>query len=317
MRYFFNALNASMVFVGTVVGAGFASGKEINLYFGAAGMFAPVISGVISGILSILFLFLGYYGKGGFLHGKILSKFIYTAAVISYAAMCAGSDVILARFGIKFGGVICAVIVMVAVWLGLNKILVVNNVLQPTIIVLIGVLFFARGNYFGTGNIGVLSALFYSLMNILVAGCILEETGGKLKRKEIYMSGVITALIMSGITLAVYLTVKNAVGEMPLLAVADGLGLGIVAGIVIFVAILSTMLFSAYVIFSKTATKSGKLPALLILSVISSVAVFIGFDNLVNYGYPIVSALGFFITAFAVYVYIKEIFSRRKRMNLR
>ena len=59
MRDFFYAFKSSCLFVGTVIGAGFATGEEIKLYFGGTDMGSVCLSALFFGVFSALFMIFG------------------------------------------------------------------------------------------------------------------------------------------------------------------------------------------------------------------------------------------------------------------
>ena len=59
-KSFLRAMSVAMLIVGTVIGAGFASGKEVVTFFGAVpNVFTALITGVLVFGCSVLFLFVG------------------------------------------------------------------------------------------------------------------------------------------------------------------------------------------------------------------------------------------------------------------
>jgi len=64
-------LKTASVFIGTLIGAGFATGREILLFFGKCSPVVPILSSIICGAFCIMFLVAGHKGlnviptKGG------------------------------------------------------------------------------------------------------------------------------------------------------------------------------------------------------------------------------------------------------------
>lgn len=315
MRYFFNILKVSLIYVGTVIGAGFASGKEIRLFFSECGIFAPVLSGILSGIFATVFLLIGRHGKGKFLHTTFFNVLICVASVISFAAMCAGSESVLGGFGIKFGGIITTAIILVLLFFGVEKIAVFNTVLQPLILILIIVIFIMNTNCEPFGKLGFTNAILYSSMNTLIAGCVMEEQGKKMSDKEIYSAGILSAVFMIILTTFVYCIVKTVGSEMPMISIAESLGIGVVARLIITFAIFSTQMFSAYVIYERFNKIISKKLTYFVLIIISLIGIIVGFENVVTYGYPLTSVIGLIVVVMTLAVFTKnakEIFNSKK-----
>ena len=49
-------LQVCFIYIGAIIGAGFATGREIMLYFGGSGMFSGIVAGVLMGALCGAFL---------------------------------------------------------------------------------------------------------------------------------------------------------------------------------------------------------------------------------------------------------------------
>lgn len=322
MRYFFNILKVSFIYVGTVIGAGFASGKEIRLFFSECGIFAPVLSGILSGVFATVFLLIGRHGKGKFLHTTFFNVLICIASIISFAAMCAGSDAVYNGYGIKFGGIVTTGIILILLSFGVEKTAVFNTFLQPIIIFLIFVIFIMNTNCDFSGGFGFTNAVLYSSMNTLIAGCVMEEEGKKMSDREIYAVGILSALCMILLTTFVYCIVKNIESEMPVIAAAESCGIGFAARLIVAFAIFSTQTFSAYVIYNRFNDIIGEKFTYLLLFVLSLIGTVLGFETIVVYGYPLTSVIGFIAVVTTVAVFaknVKEIFSsdklRKNRLN--
>ena len=42
-------LQVCFIYIGAIIGAGFATGREIMLYFGGSGMFSGIVAGILMG----------------------------------------------------------------------------------------------------------------------------------------------------------------------------------------------------------------------------------------------------------------------------
>ena len=147
-----NAGGLALVMVGTVIGAGFASGAEINAYFvqyGEAGFWSM-------GLMGMLF-FVGIYGTlkiayecgcreyGAFTEvlagkwlGASLDALVTFSMLLGYGVMLAGSDaVFLQQWGVAepIGAIVMAVSCAIVLWRGAKGIVQANQMITPILIV--------------------------------------------------------------------------------------------------------------------------------------------------------------------------------------
>lgn len=86
------AFKTAALYVGTAIGAGFSSGREIALFFGDASPVNVAISSVFMSLLCALFL---VAGKQKMIpKGALVKLGVFLAASISLCAMLAGGDFI-------------------------------------------------------------------------------------------------------------------------------------------------------------------------------------------------------------------------------
>lgn len=155
---FLTALQIAATYIGTVVGAGFASGQEVLQFFTRYGTFA--IIGILS--TTLLFFILGLYAMSlGRLHGvhtfSEVSDLVMTktsSRVISFLlllllfgvtiAMMAGSGALLSeQFHWSFGisALLTGVITALTLLLGIRGMMSVNSIIVPILITFVISLF--------------------------------------------------------------------------------------------------------------------------------------------------------------------------------
>ncbi|MBO4535439.1 MAG: hypothetical protein J5755_05830, partial [Clostridia bacterium] len=89
-------LRAAAVLVGTLIGAGYATGREVSQYFGRASVWTVVLAAVAIAGLSVLFLYVGMRAgepKGAWL--KVYRTLLSIAAVASCGVMIAAGRALL------------------------------------------------------------------------------------------------------------------------------------------------------------------------------------------------------------------------------
>ena len=264
-----------MIYVGTVIGAGFASGKEIAVYFDSLSPLTAFISGILLGAVGGFFMYAGYKGK--FFQPPWFKLLTVICSYITLAAMCSGAGEIIP---FACGGILLSVLAVAAGVLGIKFLGKLNGILVPVIIFCILFLFFKNGNVFITGSYLPFKPILYSALNLLIAGSLMAEQGKNLTKREIVLSSALSAVIMSCLIFALCcLTIGND-SAMPLKEIASDMGFPIISSLLI---LLATTLFSAFMTLAPSVALS-----------------FVGFGAIVRYGYAFVSVAGLVLLFFTV-----------------
>lgn len=314
MLYVFSTV---AIFIGSVVGAGFASGREIALYFGSQSVAAPIVAGLVIGFLCYVFLEVGRLTDGKVLQSmfgrfRTVAEWLLRLSNFAvYAAMIAGSEFIVATvFGVRGGGVVSGILCMACISFK-RGLAAVNAVLTPLIIVLVGVLVF-KAEDFGAGE-GYFfwSPLSYASMNLATGGYLISRYGVKASSAKNAVVGALTAATATALLVAVYFIVREyPLAEMPLFVFAERRGLAILSGVLIYAAIFTTMTSC----LAATVENGGFVGAAFATSAAFLIAIF-GFATLVNAVYPIIGALGIGFTAWSVIVLIYKKYWNSARFN--
>lgn len=322
-------LSCIFVIIGAIVGAGFASGKEIYTFFfiyGKCGILGIILSTCIIGYA--IYKTLTIINKYNIKHydelldtiiGKIslknidlkiiLNFIINVFLLITFFVMCAGFA---AYFKQELGinEIISGLLISIFCYLLLNKnikgVLILNSILIPSIIIILVVLGFKcfyieEIKEIGVGSLGYTSAILYSSYNSITLISILMPMKGYIKtKKDIFKIAIICTLIMiilSGIIFTLLLTINEDISKIELPAVYAAGNLGRVYkylyGIIILGAIVTTAISSAYGFLNnicKTKKTYKKINFLICFGAIF-VSLF-GFSNLVNSLYPVFGILG-------------------------
>lgn len=285
-----------MIYVGTVIGAGFASGKEIAVYFDSLSPLTAFISGILLGAVGGFFMYAGYKGK--FFQPPWFKLLTVICSYITLAAMCSGAGEIIP---FPCGGILLTVLAVAAGVLGIKFLGKLNGILVPVIIFCILLLFFKNGNVFANGSLAPFKPILYSALNLLIAGSLMAEQGKNLTKREIVLSSALSAVIMSCLIFALCcLTIGND-SAMPLKEIASDMGFPIISSLLILLAVFTTMVSSAKLIFDYF--KELKLTTLFsaFMTLAPSVALsFVGFGAIVRYGYAFVSVAGLVLLFFTV-----------------
>lgn len=297
MKDFFYAFKVSGLFIGTVIGAGFATGEEIRLYFNNLSDSTVILSSMIFGLFSLLFLLASKKRKPNipkpFLRLWKAVKFI--AVSISLVAMCsAAEEIIYAFLRVRFGGVIVFVICL---FLGEkeNSVLAgINALIVPVIVIFITAVYIKGGGKEITlCKINIAPAVVYSAMNIFGGGLMLDKIGKDMSVKQIIYASIISFFIMCAMMLCIKKTVENNTLSMPLLRVAIDNGMAYIGGIIVIFAIFTTMLSDVNIISCdlkdmviKKWIRSSLLCAL------CGIGICVNFSNVVSSLYPYIGYCG-------------------------
>lgn len=318
-----SAMSVAFTYVGTLVGAGFASGQELKKYFADFGVYG--LAGLV--LASFLFFYLGqkimilckqnnidtYNKLLNLLSNNILSKifdfFITIFLIGSLTTMGAGMGSVLKQVfdvPIWLGSFLLIILSVVVVKKGINKISKLNIFIVPILIfvtILIAITAF-KGTYFylfipnASVVTSAISSVLYVAYNIVMAISILPALAMATDREEIEKGTKWAGVIIGGlgllITLALltnYDIIQNI--EIPLAALSNKY---IVFYIITFILeVFSTAVSSLYGVY-KRINENKKM--LYIIVAISYCFSLFGFSNLIIYLYGIMGGIGvFMITA--------------------
>ncbi|MFC4322089.1 YkvI family membrane protein [Litchfieldia salsa] len=272
-------------YIGTVVGAGFASGQEVLQFFSAYGL-----NGLWGVILStLLFFFFGYtillIGKAlrvdsyvevvRFTNGKILGTLIDLIITIflfgALAAMIAGAGAIFEeQFHLSplWGTLLMGVISLLTVITGIKG--VINAISFVVPVLLFSVIFMAVYSLYGNPvtleDIKVsetiqgvapnwfISALNYASYNLVIAIAVLAPMGASTKEKRTLFWGALLGGLGLGIgIIAIYFSILSNIEyvssvEVPMIFIASRIGIVVqlIFSIVLFAEVYTTAVGNLY-----------------------------------------------------------------------
>lgn len=334
------------VFIGTIVGAGLASGKEITEFFTSFGIksFLGIIlcgviyifMGIIISKISIMYKLNSYSDVMKTISPNFLSKLtgvITTLYLISSASIIlAGSGAILNQF-FHIPKIIGSLIMLIAALLCLLKdttgLIKINSFIVPsllTTIILITILYFAfcksdltitNLTSFTPRKEGLfLSTILYAGYNTLCSSGVLVPLSTEMKKPKIMTYGIIFGAL--GLTILcsminLLLTVNQPYiyeYEIPLLFVSTRFGSFIqsLLLIIILMEMFSTEVSDVYSI-SKTLEQTFKIKFKKGIFIVLAIALPIsqfGFTNLITTLYPLFGILSLLFISQCVIFYIKK-----------
>ncbi len=314
MRY--KKITSAATFIGALIGAGFASGREISLYFGHTSVFTPICAGLFLGAFCYLFLLIGSvtYGKPDTLLkkiGKPTDWVIRLCNTVTFFAMIAGSEeVVFSLFHFHGGSVITGFISLAIVLCGVEKIKLSNLIIVPIIIIMIVILFIKERSVPATEKISVLPAFTYCSMNIIGGGYLVSTFSGNFTKKDCLQTAVICGAVLTALLLAVFFTIQNHLDDvMPLISAAEDCGLGKIGNIIMYLAIFTTVTSELSI-----ASKNNKILACVLTCAAFVVSIF-GFRTLVDKCYPVIGVIGSGITVIYLFLYIKFVHRQKYKIQ--
>ena len=323
MSNILESLKVSFVIIGTIIGAGFASGQEIYTFFnvyGLKGLLGIFISCMLIGIVIYKTLKISMRLKQeeyeDFLKSIIPEKLrdnkINIFLLISFFIMVSGfASYFFQEFQASkiYGGIIIAVLSLITFFKDINGIVKINTYLIPILILLV-ILLGAKQincgklcfNNFQESNVRwILSSILYASYNSITLIPMLVSMKKMIKsKKQINQIVTIVTIVMTVLSIIIYFLIqvfiKDLEGiEIPIVYIAGLLGniYKYLYGFVILVAIFTTAISAGYS-FLVNCTKSKKQYTYwaIIMCITSILVSKLSFSGLINLLYPIFGYLG-------------------------
>ncbi|WP_373601044.1 YkvI family membrane protein [Paraclostridium bifermentans] len=334
----------SGAYISVCIGSGFATGQEILQFFSSQGS-----NSILAGILCMLIMMYSgakllkigknsnlKYSNDIFTHlfgsflGNIFKILIPVFCLCSFIVMISGAGATLNQYyGINktVGGSILAIITMISVIKGMDKVLSILGSLGPIIaIVAIGVsIITISNNYENLRNVDnivynlnmvkavdswPLSALVYSGLNIIFATPFLAGAGKTVKNiKNCKYAGILGGFILIAaamfINIALLTDIQNVyIQEIPTLYIAKQIsnGIGNIFSLILIGGIYTTaapLLWNVCSSCYVEKTKEFNLMAIL-CTVLGIFGGMLPFSYLVNFMYPISGSVGIIIIIFLI-----------------
>lgn len=329
------------LYIGSVIGAGFASGQEILQFFivfGHKGMWGVIAAAVMFFYLGAVLMFLavslestGYNEIYRILMGRTPARIM---DILSMIMLPGGLVVMLSGGGAIFsehlglppylGTLLIAVITVSAVFFGLQGVMAANAVLVPikvVFIVIICLYALTEGGFPALqpsaglpglyGFKWLWSAVLYVSYNMVVSVAVLSSLG-----RTVSMRSGITGGMLGGIALGALAGLIAAAGlcfypeicayEIPMLFIASSLGgvVKAVLGVVIWMAVLTTAIADAHGVASRFACGNSRKYKIIGTGVVLLALPLsaIKFSLLVKYLYPLFGYVGLLLLAALIFI---------------
>lgn len=331
-------LSISSVYIGLVIGAGFASGREIFEYFSIPSRYditGVVLASICFGLLSYIIMSLAkklgtntfdqFIGEASPKAAPLIKVFIYSFMFCGFFVMLSASGTLFQNtlslpfgFGVSLLSLFCFSVFA----FDLKGIVTINNILVPLMLVgmtLLCVFSFLIGipAFSSLGNIKnnfLISSLCYVSYNTITAGAVLVPLSSKQSSKTIIRASLISAAVIGILIFIVWLTLNLYydtifAAEMPLLNLAAFHGeiFKILYASVLFMALCTTAISHGFGILSKFHFKksSDRIIVAALLCLVAMPFAKFGFSALIEKLYSAFGFLGLFWTAIVIYRYMK------------
>ena len=323
-------LKSVFVIIGTLIGAGFASGQEIYIFFyqyGINGIWGIIISSILLGFVTYKVLHISKENKianyNNFLKRfiknekqlEIFNMIMNIFILITFYIMIAGFGAYFEQqFGIYslMGSIILALICYFVFLKDVSGLIKVSQYIVPLLIgslLVIGISAIDFKNILGisayvsenTSWKWILDSILYGSYNtILLIPVLIALKNLTNKKKDQYIVAILTGVLVIVLSFIIFLiltkidvNIKNL--EMPAVYVVSKISpvFEYIYGFIILSSILTTSISLGTSILENVADNKKKYKHYAILICISSVLVSnIGFSNLVNLLYPIFGYIG-------------------------
>ncbi|MBS4534401.1 hypothetical protein GOQ29_02090 [Clostridium sp. D2Q-14] len=349
-------LEAAFIYIGTVIGAGFASGQEIVHFFavyGTKGMTGMLIAIILFIMLPIVVLFRikkdnikGYDEFMVIVLGNRIGKFVEIILTlflfISYSVMLAGGGAIVKEnfnLNYNYGILIMALLTLIVFIFNVKGLSYANLILIPLLvlsILYIGIKIIGYNGLEFSNHIGanitsngnwLTSSILYISYNSLSAIVIFTTIDNLLKNKKdiiktSILSGILLGVMAFSILIPLLIKYTDVFGfEIPMLAIASSLNESCVKlySFILMSAMFTTAIASGFSLITRLSKIIciNKNILAIILPIVTLPISNLGFSKLVTTLYPLFGYLGLFIILIISIEFLLRLISIKKICKLR
>lgn len=296
-----------MVSVGTMIGAGYASGQEIAAFFGwNPSLFVPLLCGLLMFFFTAVLLLVGSkLGASSLasvndkLFGKlkvIVDGVMLFNALVVLSAMMAGMDGALTdAFGRALPyGVFAAGVAVIVLRRGNKGLLAANVAVVPFIIAVIIATCLTSPLTVGEFRLSSIPSCFtYVSMNLLLSAGVLVQQKG-MTTKQILLSAAISSVLIASAMAMICLALPAASSvELPVLSLARGSNVAYTLfTLCLAVSIFTTLLSALSTLRSWAAAQGDGTLGMLASVIVAALVSMFGFGGVVNFFYPVIGVIG-------------------------
>lgn len=339
MSQWFQVLLIAATYVGTVVGAGFATGKEIVTFFsvhGALGTLGIAVSG-------FFFIWVGTkvmitsarikaysyqefnYHIFGRRFGKVINLLVFIVVLsITSVMLSAAGAVFSEQLGLsnELGIIITLVLMYIVVLKGLNALFALNSYFIPLMIFLTVFIFFATfsgqphllfeqiiPNEVPDNLSWISSPFIYAAFNLMSALVVLVPLGNQIQNERLlklggFWGGFCLSIMLMTLHLILSVNSQYFGNEIPMAEIVTVLG-GFIHGLYLFLIygeIFNTVVGNVFGLARQLQTSFGIRYhyGVLLLSVVIFLVSQLGYGNLLTVLYPIFGYIGLIFLVFVL-----------------
>lgn len=322
-----NVLKIVCILVSSTIGAGFATGREIVVFFDCNERILPlyIILFMFSfSIMTLSLMFLGKIISKGSLLFRAYDMYLVVCGVLMSGCLLSAIRTMGNTYGTIFGIILSICTLLFAIFInirGLKSFERLSVVIVPCILLLFFIIL--KINNLGLNNQNVsniLSPINYSAMNLGITGYILADVGRKYSIREQVWGAIVSSIIIGGI---IYFIRSSLYGlnfeysDMPIFMLASSRGglYTIFYNILLYLSILSTLICT---LSPSTNIMIKRKTNFTLITVIAMLISLISFGFAVKYIYPIIGLLGgVFIMIFVIKLICSNITSSNYVKNMR
>ncbi|WEG12551.1 hypothetical protein PU629_21080 [Pullulanibacillus sp. KACC 23026] len=337
MKSYLTSLKIAFTLVGTIIGAGFATGKEIFQFFtqyGAWGTIGVVVSGLLYMWTSTKIMVISYHIQARsfnefnhFLFGKHIGRFL---SAITLCMMIGVTAVMLSGAGALFkeqlgwspliGSFIVIGICFLSLQRGIDGVLIINSLVVPIMVTIVIIMAFIQfpvlhvSDWFpvqapSLHSFWLINAIYYVSFNLVTTQAVLVPLGHDIQDlKAIKRGGVLGGLLFAVCLFAGHLAILSLsdakLFDIPMVVLAERIGplfYGLVF-VLIIGEILTTYVGNIYGMTRQMTSFINVPESLLIISllVITFLVSLFDYGTLIESLYPFFGQLGLFFTAMVI-----------------
>lgn len=340
-----SALKIAAAYIGTVVGAGFATGQEILQFFaafGVSGLWGIILATGLFILFGAVIMELGFWLNakshleiirytGGQVYGALMDVIISLCLFVALTAMMAGTGALFSQqLGLAgiLGNLIMAVLSVMTVLTGIKGVINAISAVVPFLLVaVIAISVFsiintppAFSHSDGNSFIGnwLMAAILYASYNIIMSISVLGPLGASAPdKKTVIRGGVLGGIGLGVASVMIYLAICGNISdvsnlEVPMSYIAGKVSpiVQILYGVVLVAEIYTTSVGALYGLSARIGSivKSPKNGSTIIIgtAILALLASLFGFSNLVKYLYPIQGYCGVALLISIIYIKIKS-----------
>lgn len=319
---------AVSLIVGSIIGAGFASGRELSLFFAEFGWNSLYFLPIVFIVFYYLFkLFLSIGAKQQFENVFAINKLansspFFNIAVIAIfliygSAMFAGAVEVLANNFIGAPTIIFQILVFILAYFvlkfGLGALIKVNGILMPIIVILL-VIYALYSTLVPITDIAYIPAttgaqilpisiIVYCFGNILLSYFIVAQAGQGLSPKQIQKTAFCASLVICfTLLICIICLITNGTvvmdASMPFLVLTLRLGdpFPWIFMSILFLGIITSLFSCLHTASLPFKRKFGKHNTIICTTFVFAISL-LGFDTIVNNFYPVIGVFGAIVVA--------------------